>query len=195
MSLGQLMLVVVAAALVNNFVLVQFLGLCPFVGASRRLEGAVGMGLATGLVLTTASGLSYLVDHFLLIPFHVEYLRLLAFILVIGAAVQVTEHLIRRLSPVLYRVLGLYIPLIASNCAVLGVALLNTSARRSLIAALFYGTGAALGFGLVLVMLAGLRERLETADVPEIFRGSAIAFITAGIMSLAFLGFSGFARL
>jgi electron transport complex protein RnfA len=195
MSLGQLMLVVVAAALVNNFVLVQFLGLCPFVGASRRVEGALGMGLATGLVLTAASGLSYLVDRFLLIPFHVEYLRLLAFILVIGAAVQVTEHLIRRLSPVLYRVLGLYIPLIASNCAVLGVALLNTNARRSLIAALFYGTGAALGFALVLVMLAGLRERLETADVPEVFRGSAIAFVTAGIMSLAFLGFSGFARL
>ena len=195
MSVGQLMLVVVAAALVNNFVLVQFLGLCPFVGASRRLEGAIGMGLATGLVLTTASGLSYLVDHFLLRPYGLEYLRLLAFILVIGAAVQLTEHLIRRLSPVLYRVLGLYIPLIASNCAVLGVALLNTSANRSFIAALFYGTGAALGFGLVLVMLAGLRERLETADVPEVFKGSAIAFITAGIMSLAFLGFSGFARL
>ena len=195
MSVGQLMLVVVAAALVNNFVLVQFLGLCPFVGASRRLEGAIGMSLATGLVLTTASGLSYLVDHFLLRPYGLEYLRLLAFILVIGAAVQLTEHLIRRLSPVLYRVLGLYIPLIASNCAVLGVALLNTSANRSFIAALFYGTGAALGFGLVLVMLAGLRERLETADVPEVFKGSAIAFITAGIMSLAFLGFSGFARL
>lgn len=195
MSVGQLLLVVVAAALVNNFVLVQFLGLCPFVGASRRLEGAFGMGLATGLVLTTASGLSYLVDHFLLRPYGLEYLRLLAFILVIGAAVQLTEHLIRRLSPVLYRVLGLYIPLIASNCAVLGVALLNTSANRSFIAALFYGTGAALGFGLVLVMLAGLRERLETADVPEVFKGSAIAFITAGIMSLAFLGFSGFARL
>jgi electron transport complex protein RnfA len=191
----ELMLIIIAAALVNNFVLVQFLGLCPFVGASRRVEGAVGMSLATGLVLTAASGLSYLIDRFVLIPFDVEYLRLLAFILVIGAAVQLTEHLIRRLSPMLYRVLGLYIPLIASNCAVLGVALLNSSARRSLIAALFYGAGAAAGFGLVLVMLAALRERLDSADVPEPFRGSAIAFITAGIMSLAFLGFSGFARL
>lgn len=191
----ELVLIVVAAALVNNFVLVQFLGLCPFMGASRRLEGAVGMGLATGLVLTTASGLSYLVDRWLLLPFDLQYLRLVAFILVIGAAVQFTEQMIRKLSPMLYRVLGLYIPLIASNCAVLGVALLNSAASRSLIAALFYGAGAALGFGLVLALLAGLRERVEAADVPRPFQGTAIAFVTAGIMSLAFLGFTGFARL
>lgn len=191
----ELLLIIIAAALVNNFVLVQFLGLCPFMGASRRLEGAVGMALATGLVLTTASGLSYLVDRFLLTPFDLGYLRLIGFILVIGAAVQLTELLIRRLSPMLHRVLGLYIPLIASNCAVLGVALLNSTASRSLIASLFYGAGAALGFGLVLAMLGGLRERLEHADVPRPFRGHAIAFVTAGIMSLAFLGFAGFARL
>jgi len=191
----ELLLIIIAAALVNNFVLVQFLGLCPFMGASRRLEGAVGMALATGLVLTTASGLSYLVDRLLLIPLDLEHLRLLGFILVIGAAVQLTELLVRRLSPMLYRVLGLYIPLIASNCAVLGVALLNSAASRSLIAALFYGAGAALGFGMVLAMLGGLRERLERADVPAPFRGNAIAFVTAGIMSLAFLGFTGFARL
>jgi electron transport complex protein RnfA len=191
----ELVLIVIAAALVNNFVLVQFLGLCPFMGASRRLEGAVGMALATGLVLTTASGLAYLVDHVLLAPFDLEYLRLVAFILVIGAAVQLTELLVRRLSPTLNRVLGLYIPLIASNCAVLGVALLNSNASRSLLAALFYGAGAALGFGLVLAMLGGLRERLEHADVPQPFRGNAIALVTAGIMSLAFLGFSGFARM
>ncbi|HEU4617463.1 MAG TPA: electron transport complex subunit RsxA [Gammaproteobacteria bacterium] len=191
----QLVLILVAAALVNNFVLVQFLGLCPFMGASRRLEGAVGLALATGLVLTTASGLAYLVDRWLLAPFDLEYLRLVAFILVIGAAVQLAEILVRRLSPTLNRVLGLYIPLIASNCAVLGVALLNSTANRSLVAALFYGAGAALGFGLVLAMLGGLRERLEHADVPRPFRGNAIALVTAGIMSLAFLGFSGFARL
>jgi len=193
--MSELLLIVVAAALVNNFVLVQFLGLCPFMGASRRVEGAVGMALATGLVLTTASGLSYLVDRLLLIPYDLQYLRLVAFILVIGAAVQFTELMIRRLSPMLYRVLGLYIPLIASNCAVLGVALLNSTASRSLIAALFYGAGAALGFGLVLALLAGLRERIEAADVPKPFQGVAIAFVTAGIMSLAFLGFTGFARL
>lgn len=191
----ELLLIVIAAALVNNFVLVQFLGLCPFMGASRRVEGALGMGLATGLVLTIASGLSYLVERLLLIPFGLQYLRLIAFILIIGAAVQLTEQLVRRFSPLLYRILGLYIPLIASNCAVLGVALLNSTASRSLIAALLYGAGAALGFGLVLTLLAGLRERLELADVPEPFRGHSIAFVTAGILSLAFLGFSGFARL
>jgi H+/Na+-translocating ferredoxin:NAD+ oxidoreductase subunit A len=194
--MAELVLIVLAAALVNNFVLVQFLGLCPFMGASRRIEGAVGMGLATGLVLTTASGLSYFVDRLLLTPFDLQYLRLLSFILVIGASVQLAEILIRRFSPLLHRVLGLYIPLIASNCAVLGVALLNSTASRSLIAALFYGAGAALGFGVALVLLAGLRERLQqNSDVPEPLQGSAIAFVTAGILSLAFLGFTGFARL
>lgn len=193
--MGELLLIALGAALVNNFVLVQFLGLCPFMGASRRIEGAVGMGLATGLVLTTASGLSYFVDQLLLIPFDLQYLRLLSFILVIGASVQLTEIVIRRFSPLLHRVLGLYIPLIASNCAVLGVALLNSTASRSLIAALFYGAGAALGFALALVLLAGLRERLQQSDVPAPLQGAAIAFVTAGILSLAFLGFTGFARL
>jgi electron transport complex protein RnfA len=192
---SELGLIIIAAALVNNFVLVQFLGLCPFMGASRRLEGAIGMGLATGLVLTTASALSYLVERLLLIPYGLEYLRLIAFILIIGAAVQLTELFVRRFSPLLHRILGLYIPLIASNCAVLGVALLNSTASRSLLAALFYGAGAALGFALVLALLAGLRERLEFADVPAPFKGNAIALITAGILSLAFLGFTGFARL
>jgi Na+-translocating ferredoxin:NAD+ oxidoreductase subunit A len=193
--MSELLLIVLAAALVNNFVLVQFLGLCPFMGASRRVEGAVGMGLATGLVLTTASGLSFLVDRFLLQPFDLQYLRILSFILVIGVAVQLTDILIRRFSPLLHRLLGIYIPLIASNCAVLGVALLNSAASRSFVAALFYGAGAALGFALALALLAGLRERLAHADVPVTFRGAAIAFVTAGILSLAFLGFTGFARL
>jgi len=193
--MSELLLIVLAAALVNNFVLVQFLGLCPFMGASRRVEGAIGMGLATGLVLTTASGLSFLVDRFLLQPFDLQYLRILSFILVIGVAVQLTDILIRRFSPLLHRLLGIYIPLIASNCAVLGVALLNSAASRSFLAALFYGAGAALGFALALALLAGLRERLTHADVPIAFRGAAIAFVTAGILSLAFLGFTGFARL
>ncbi len=191
----ELMLIIVGAALVNNFVLVQFLGLCPFLGASKKLEGAVGMGMATGLVLTTASGLSYLIDNWLLEPFDLAYLRLLSFIVVIGAAVQLTETLVRRLSPLLHRILGLYIPLIASNCAVLGVALLNSGASRSFVASLFYGAGAALGFTLVLALLAGLRERIDESDVPAAFRGSAIALVSAGILSLAFLGFTGFARL
>ena len=193
--MGELGLIIIAAALVNNFVLVQFLGICPVMGASRRVEGAIGLGLATGLVLTMASALGFLVETLLLIPFGLEYLRLIAFMLVIGAAVQLTELLVRRFSPLLHRVLGLYIPLIASNCAVLGVALLNSAASRSLLASVFYGAGAALGFGLVLSLLAGLRERLELADVPAPFRGSPIALIVAGILSLAFLGFAGFARL
>lgn len=191
----ELLLIIVAAAFVNNFVLVQFLGLCPFMGASRRLEGAVGIGLATGLVLTVASGLGYVIDTWLLTPYELEYLRLIAFVMVIGASVQLAEQLLRRLSPLLHRVLGLYIPLIASNCAVLGVALLNSTASRSFVAALFYGAGAAIGFGIVLALLAGIRERLEFADVPKPFRGASIALVTAGIMSLAFLGFAGFARL
>ncbi|HEY5622957.1 MAG TPA: electron transport complex subunit RsxA [Gammaproteobacteria bacterium] len=191
----ELMLIVFAAALVNNFVLVQFLGLCPFLGASRRMDGALGMAFATGLVLTLASGLSYLVERYLLTPFGVEYLRLIAFILVIGAAVQMTELVLRRTSPLLHRVLGIYIPLIASNCAVLGVALLNSTEQRSLLSALYYGAGAALGFGIVLTLLSGLRERLDGADIPTPFQGPAIALVTAGIMSMAFLGFSGFLRL
>ena len=191
----ELALIIVAAALVNNFVLVQFLGLCPFLGASRRLEGAAGMALATGLVLTLASAMSYLVERYVLVPLDLAYLSLVAFILVIAAAVQFTELVLRYASPLLYRLLGLYIPLIASNCAVLGVALLNSRQNSSLLEELFYGAGAALGFGLVLTLLSGLRERIDTADVPSPFRGVPITLLTAGLMSLAFYGFNGFARL
>lgn len=191
----ELVLIVIAAALVNNFVLVQLLGLCPAMQVVQRLETAVGLSLATGLVLTLASGAGYLVDRFLLEPFDAQYLRLIAFVVVIGVAVGFTDLTVRRFSPLLHRVLGLYLPLVASNCAVLGVALLNFAASRSFVAALLYGAGAALGFGLVLALLAGLRERLQTADVPLPFRGASIAFVTAGILSLAFFGFTGFARL
>ena len=191
----ELMLIVVGAALVNNFVLVQFLGVCPAMSAARRVEGAVGMGLATGLTLTIASGASYAVDRLVLQRFDVQQLRLVSFVVVVGLAVQATDLLIRRFSPLLHRVLGIYIPLVAGNCAVLGVALLNSGASRSLVAALFYGAGASLGFALALALLTGIRERLEHADVPSPFRGASIVFLTAGILSLAFLGFAGFARL
>jgi electron transport complex protein RnfA len=193
--MGELLLIVLGAALVNNFVLVQLLGVCPFMGGSRRIESAIGVGLAVGLVLTTAAGLTQLVDRYVLRPFELEYLRLLTLVVVIGVAVKITEAMIVRFSPLLQRVLGLYVPLIASNCAVLGVALLNTTASRSFVAALFYGAGAALGFGLALALFAGLRERLAYADVPIAFRGAPIAFVTAGILSLAFMAFAGFARL
>jgi electron transport complex protein RnfA len=191
----ELLLIVIGAALVNNFVLVQFLGVCPVLSTGRRVEGAVGLGLATGLALTLASGASYAVDRLVLQPFELQYLRLVSFVVAVGLAVHATELLIRRFSPLLHRVLGIYIPLVAGNCAVLGVALLNSGASRSLVAALFYGAGASLGFGLALVLLASLRERLERADVPAPFRGASIVFVTAGILSLAFLGFAGFARL
>jgi electron transport complex protein RnfA len=193
--MAELVLIVLAAALVNNFVLIQFLGVCPVMGHARRIEGAIGLALATGLVLTVASGVSHLVERYLLVPFDFRYLRLVAFVVAIGASVQLVEVLLKRFSPVLHRMLGIYIPLIAGNCAVLGVALLNSAASRSLLAALFYGAGASLGFGIALALLTGLRERVRHADVPAPFRDSPIVFVTAGILSLAFLAFAGFARL
>jgi Na+-translocating ferredoxin:NAD+ oxidoreductase subunit A len=193
--MSELLLIALGAALVNNFVLVQLLGVCPFVGGSQRVEGAIGMSLGVGLVLTLAAGVTQLVDRYLLRPYELEHLRLFGLLLAIGTALSLTEFAIRRFSPLLQRVLGLYMPLVATNCAVLGVALINTTASRSFIAALFYGAGAALGFGLALTMFAALRERLAYADVPVAFRGAAIMFVTAGILSLAFMAFTGFARL
>lgn len=185
---------VLAAALVNNFVLVQFLGLCPFMGASRQVEGALGLSLATGFVLTLSAALSHIIQGWILEPLSLEYLRLTSFMLVIGGAVQATELMVRRMNATLHAVLGIYMPLIASNCAVLGVALLNTDSSRSLFQAICYGAGAALGFGLVLTTFGALRARLETNAIPRPFKGNAIALITAGIMSLAFLGFTGLVR-
>ena len=193
--MGELLLIALGAALVNNFVLVQLLGVCPFIGGSQRVEGAIGLSLAMGLVLTVAAGATQLVDRYVLRPNDLEYLRLFAMLLVIGLAVGLIELTIRRLSPLLQSVLGIYVPMVATNCAVLGVALINTAASRSFVAALFYGTGAAVGFGLVVTVFAALRERVVLADVPMVFRGAPITFITAGILSLAFMAFAGFARL
>jgi electron transport complex protein RnfA len=192
---SELLLIALGAALVNNFVLVQLLGVCPFMSGSQRVEGALGLSLAMALVLTIAAGATQLVDLYVLRPYGLEYLRLFALLLVIGAAVGFTELVVRRHAPLLKRVLGVYVPFVATNCAVLGVALINTTASRSFVAAMFYGTGAALGFGLALTLFAGLRERVALADVPVAFRGAPIAFVTAGILSLAFMAFAGFARL
>ena len=192
--MSDLVLIILATVLVNNFVLVKFLGLCPLLGASTRVETALGMSLATTFVLTIAAGASYLIDTYLLAPFELEYLRLLAFIVVIAGSVQFTELFIRHSSPLLHQVLGVYLPLITTNCAVLGVALLNTQQSSSFVEALAYGIGAGLGFCLVMVLFAGLRERLDSADVPLPFRGAAIALITAGVMSMAFIGFTGMLR-
>jgi electron transport complex protein RnfA len=190
-SMTEYALILVGTVLVNNFVLVKFLGLCPFMGVSKKLETAVGMGLATTFVLTLSSVTSWLVNQYLLVPLGIEYLRIIAFILVIAAVVQLTETIMRKTSPLLYQVLGIFLPLITTNCAVLGVALLNLQAEHSLVEATLYGFGAALGFSLVLTLFAAMRERIAVGDVPEPFQGAAIALITAGLMSLAFMGFAG----
>lgn len=183
--------VIIGAVLVNNVVLVRILGLCPFMGVSKKLETAVGMGAATTFVLTLGCGTSYLIDHYVLMPAGVEYLRTLAFIVIIAAIVQVTELVIQKTSPVLHQVLGIYLPLITTNCAVLGVPLLNVAMHHDLLESLLFGFGSSVGFSLALVLFAGIRERLDGADVPVAFKGTAIAMVTAGIMSLAFMGFAG----
>lgn len=183
--------IIVAAALVNNLVLVQFLGLCPLIGTSRQVESAAGMALATAFVLTTASALGHVVQVWILEPMDLEYLRLLAFMLIIAGAVQATEITVRAVSPVLHAALGIYLPLITSNCAVLGVVLLNTYSGRSFAEAVFYGAGSSLGFGLVLVLLAALRERLDSATLPKTLKGVPATLIAAGIACMAFMGFSG----
>jgi electron transport complex protein RnfA len=190
----ELALILLSTVLVNNFVLVKFLGLCPFMGVSRKLETAMGMALATTFVLTLSSICSYLVSTYLLAPLGLAYLRTIAFILVIAVVVQFTEMVVHRTSPLLYQVLGIFLPLITTNCAVLGVALLNVQAQNSFLESAFYGFGAAVGFSLVLILFAGIRERLAAADVPQPFQGAAIALITAGLMSLAFMGFSGLVK-
>ncbi|HWS11713.1 MAG TPA: electron transport complex subunit RsxA [Rhodocyclaceae bacterium] len=183
--------ILLGTVLVNNVVFVRILGLCPFMGVSKKLETAVGMGAATTFVLTLACGTSYIIDHYLLAPFQLEYLRTLAFIVTIAAIVQLTELVIQKTSPLLHQVLGIYLPLITTNCAVLGVPLLNVAVGNDLLQSLLFGFGSAIGFTMALVMFAGIRERLDGADVPVPFKGTAIAMVTAGIMSLAFMGFAG----
>ena len=187
--------ILLGTVLVNNFVLVKFLGLCPFMGTSQRLETATGMALATTFVLTLAAVSSWVVDHFLLQPFDLGYLRTLAFILLIAAIVQFVEMVVRKTSPLLHQVLGIFLPLITSNCAVLGVALLNQQQGFGFLESAVYGFGAALGFSLVLILFSSIRERIALADIPTPFRGMPIALITAGLMSLGFMGFTGLVRL
>ncbi|HSM29015.1 MAG TPA: electron transport complex subunit RsxA [Thioalkalivibrio sp.] len=188
-------LILVSTILVNNFVLVKFLGLCPFMGVSRKVETATGMGLATTFVLTLSAVSSYLINEYLLLPLGLEYLRTIAFILVIAAVVQFTEMVVHKTSPLLYNVLGIFLPLITTNCAVLGVALLNVQEAHGFVESALYGFGAAIGFSIVLILFSAIRERIAAADIPVPFRGSAIAMITAGLMSLGFMGFYGLVRL
>ena len=190
----EFLLILISTVLVNNFVLVQFLGLCPFMGVSNKLETAMGMSLATTFVLTLSSVCSYLVYSTLLQPFGLEYLQTIAFILVIAVVVQFTEMVVHKTSPLLYKLLGIFLPLITTNCAVLGVALLNIKKQNGFIESIAYGFGAAVGFALALVLFSAIRERIAVADVPIPFRGAAIGMVTAGFMSLAFMGFAGLVK-
>lgn len=184
-------LLLISTVLVNNFVLVKFLGLCPFMGVSNKLDSALGMSAATTFVLTIASVCSYLIHQYLLVPFNLIHLQTMAFILIIAVVVQFTEIVVKKTSETLYRTLGIYLPLITTNCAVLGIALLNVNEHHDFIESAIYGFGAAIGFSFVLVLFSAIRERLLAADVPQPFQGASIAMITAGLMSLAFMGFSG----
>jgi electron transport complex protein RnfA len=185
------LLILVGAVLVHNFVLVQFLGLCPFMGTSKKVETSTGLALATTFVLTLTAVATYLVNTYILVPLGLAYLQTITFILVIAVAVQTVEMVVHKTSPLLYQVLGIYLPLITTNCIVLGVALLNVRQAQNFMESMLTGLGAGLGFSLVLLLFAGIRERLAVADLPEAFKGAPIALVTAGIMSLAFMGFSG----
>ena len=188
MAIGAL---IIGAVFVNNLILVQFLGICPFLGVSKKVESAFGMGMAVTFVMAVASLVAYLVNAFLLVPLGIEYLQTIAFILVIAVLVQIVEMAIKKMSPGLYQALGVYLPLITTNCAVLGVAILMIQKEFTLLQSVTYSVATALGFGLALVLFAGIRERLEFEDVPAAFRGVPIALITASILAMAFMGFSG----
>ena len=190
-DLHHYIMILLGAVLVNNIVLVKILGLCPFMGVSKKLEASIGMAAATAFVLTIGSLTSWVITHYWLEPNHLEYLRTLSFIVVIAGVVQFTEMYMEKFAPPLYQMLGIFLPLITTNCAVLGIPLLNAQSSHGPIESLFFGFGGAVGFSLVLILFASMRERMEAADVPVPFRGSAIAMITASLMSLAFMGFAG----
>lgn len=188
--LQHLIVISLTAILIENFVLVKFLGCCPFLGVSKKVETAIGMGMAVTFVMAMASVITWVADTFLLIPFGLEYMRTIAFILIIASLVQLVELFLQKVSPMLYTALGIYLPLITTNCAVLGVALLNIQNKFNFIESLIYGTSAALGFTLAIVLLAGVRERLESSEIPEFLKGFPITLISAGLIAIAFLGFS-----
>lgn len=190
----SILIIMLSSILVNNFVLSRFLGICPFLGVSRKVETSLGMGMAVTFVMVLASAITYLIQNFVLIPLGIGYLQTIAFILVIASLVQFVEMVIQKTSPTLYQALGVYLPLITTNCAVLGVAILNIQSNYNLIETIFNGFAAAVGFTLAIVLFAGIRERLEISDIPKSFEGFPIALISAGLMSIAFLGFSGLVK-
>ena len=188
---AKIFTILLSTILVNNFVMSQFLGICPFLGVSKKVNTAIGMGAAVTFVMALASVMTYLVQYFILEPLGVTYLQTIAFILVIAALVQLVEMAIQKMSPSLYKSLGVYLPLITTNCAVLGVAIINITEQYNLLESLVSGVGGALGFTLAIVLFAGIRERLEFSSIPKPLQGVPIALLTAGIMSIAFMGFQG----
>lgn len=187
----NLVLIFIAAAITNNFVLTYFLGICPFLGVSRKIESALGMGFATTFVMTLAAVITWLINHFLLIRFNLPFLEYVSFILVIASLVQIVEMFIHKTSPELYRALGIYLPLITTNCAILGLALFASLREYGFIESVIFGFAAGVGFTLALVIMGGIREELEFADLPEPLKGAGITLIIAGMLALAFMGFSG----
>ena len=194
MTISHILLLFVSTVFVNNVVMTRILGLCPFMGVSKKLDAAIGMGAATTFVLTLGCASSWLIDTYLLVPHHVEYLRTLSFIVVIAAIVQFTEMAVHKTSPMLYQVLGIYLPLITTNCAVLGVPLLNITQKHGFLDSVIFGFGSSVGFSMMMMLFAAIREHLEGADIPRPFQGASIAFITAGLMSLAFMGFASLVK-
>lgn len=190
----SLFLILISAIFVNNFVLARFLGICPFLGVSKKVETAIGMGMAVIFVMGVAAVVTWFIQYFVLIPFDIEYLQTIAFILVIASLVQLVEMIIQKTSPVLYQSLGIFLPLITTNCAVLGVTVLNIQKNYNFLESVVFAVGAGAGFTLAMVLFAGLRERIDLCPVPNSFRGSAIALVTAGLLSLAFMGFAGLVK-
>lgn len=191
----KLILIIISAVLVNNFILQRFLGTCPFLGVSRRVHTALGMSGAVVFVMTMTSVVTWPVYHFVLVRFHLEYLQTIVFILVIAALVQLVELALQKMSPALYKALGIFLPLITTNCAVLGVAVLNIQKQYNFIESVVFGMGGALGFGLAMILFSGIRERLDLSDTPLPLRGTAIGLVTAGLLSLAFMGFTGLVKM
>jgi len=187
----ELILLFISAVLINNYILHYFLGICPFLGVSKKIDSAVSMGLAVTFVMTITAVFTWMINHWILIPYNLDYLQIVSFILVIASLVQLVEMFIRKISPPLYQALGIYLPLITTNCAIMGLALLSALNNYSFVKAVVFGVGSGLGFTLAIVLMAGIREQLDLADVPEPLKGAGIALIVAGIMALAFLGFSG----
>ena len=187
----EYILIFISAIFVNNIVLSQFLGICPFLGVSKKVDTAMGMGAAVAFVLTLATIVTFLLQQFVLVPLHIEYLQTISFILVIASLVQMVEIILKKISPPLYQALGIFLPLITTNCAVLGVAILVIQKQFSLIESVVYAFSTAIGFALALIVFAGLREQLALTNVPKGMRGMSIVLITAGLLSLAFMGFSG----